>query len=55
MTDQRKISANLSGISYGGFGGIICDDVCCERELGGIMGLGVPHMTAPTADFAFIS
>lgn len=53
--DQRKISANLSGISYGGFGGIKDDKVYCERELWGIMGLRIPHMTSPAADFAFIS
>lgn len=53
--DQRKISANLSGISYGGFGGIKDDKVCCERELWGIMGLRNPHMTSPADDFAFIS
>lgn len=39
----------------GGCGGIKDDKVCCERELWGIMGLRIPHMTSSASDFAFIS
>ena len=48
---KDKISANLSGISCGGFCGIRADEVRCEKELLGIMGLLFPHMTSQFSHF----
>lgn len=51
---KDKISANLFRINWGGFGRIKTDEVCCEKELLGIMGLQFPHMTSQFPHFYLV-
>lgn len=50
---KDKISVDLSGISCGGFCRIKNDEVCCEMELLGLMGLLFPHMTSQFPHLTF--